>query len=72
VVIWLVYTLVAVPAKKKTGVEVALRSNDLNYALERARVAPVDGLLESMESTVERLLYPPEDAKAEKSSPTPV
>ncbi len=71
VVIWLVYTLVAVPSKSKAGAEVALRSKDWNHALEAARGVPADGLLESMEDTVERLLYP-EESKGAKVSAIPL
>jgi hypothetical protein len=62
VMIWLGYTALA-PAR--SGVAVAsARSKDWNYALEDARVQPVDSLLDTMDRTVERLLYPREEAKA--------
>ena len=41
-----------------------LRSKDWNSALEDARVPVADSLLDSMDRTVERLLYPPEEVKA--------
>jgi hypothetical protein len=72
VIIWLTYTLVAKPSKSKAGAEVIIRSKDWNSELEKARVAPVDSLLDTMDRTVERLLYPPEDSKGEKFSSTPL
>jgi hypothetical protein len=45
------------------------RSKDWNYALEDARVQPEDSLLDTMDRTVERLLYPREEAKAQVASP---
>jgi len=63
VVIWLGYTALA-PARSRVAVASA-RSKDWNYALEDARVQPpVDSLLDTMDRTVERLLYPREEAKA--------
>lgn len=62
VVIWLGYTALA-PARSSVAVAAA-RSKDWNYALEDARVQPEDSLLDTMDRTVERLLYPREEAKA--------
>jgi hypothetical protein len=64
VMIWLGYTALA-PARSRVAVAAA-RSKDWNYALEDARVQPpVDSLLDTMDRTVERLLYPREEAKAQ-------
>jgi hypothetical protein len=62
IMIWLGYTALA-PARSRVAVTAA-RSKDWNYALEDARVQPVDSLLDTMDRTVERLLYPREEAKA--------
>jgi hypothetical protein len=67
IVIWLGYTALA-PARSRVAVAAA-RSKDWNYALEDARVQPVDSLLDTMDRTVERLLYPREEAKAQVASP---
>src|ERR1019366_8756623 len=67
IVIWLGYTALA-PARSRVAVAAA-RSKDWNYALEDARVQPpVDSLLDTMDRTVERLLYPREEAKAQVAS----
>ncbi|HZP24567.1 MAG TPA: hypothetical protein VFB04_14060 [Terriglobales bacterium] len=64
VVLWLGYTLAAAPARSKVTEDLLERSRDWNSALEDARVPVVaDSLLDSMDQTVERLLYPQEDAK---------
>lgn len=63
VLVWFGYTLAAAPSKSKAGAEVVLRTQDWNSALEEARVVPADSLLDTMDRTVERLLYPPEPAK---------
>ncbi|MGC2111604.1 MAG: hypothetical protein WA655_18960 [Candidatus Korobacteraceae bacterium] len=66
--IWLGYTLVAAPSKSKV-VEAVVRSRDWNSALEDARVQPAaDSLLDSMDRTVERLLYPREESKVPVSA----
>jgi hypothetical protein len=63
VMIWLGYTALA-PARSSVAVAAA-RSKDWNYALEDAKVQPAaDSLLDTMDRTVERLLYPREEAKA--------
>lgn len=62
VMIWLGYTALA-PARSRVAVA-TVRSQDWNYALEDARVQPVDSVLDTMDRTVERLLYPREEAKA--------
>jgi hypothetical protein len=63
VLIWLGYTALA-PSR---GTALASdRSKDWNSALEDARVpAGADSLLDSMDRTVERLLHPPEEIKAD-------
>jgi hypothetical protein len=64
--IWLGYTAVA---PSRSGDRVALRPQEWNSALEDARVpGEADSLLDSMDRTVERLLYPAEDAKATLSA----
>ncbi len=61
--IWLGYTVMA-PARSNVAVATA-RSKDWNYALEDARVQPAENsMLDTMDRTVERLLYPREEAKA--------
>jgi hypothetical protein len=61
VLIWLAYTAFA-PARSRSGA--AMRSKDWNYALEDARVQPgEDSLLDTMDRTVERLLYPPAESR---------
>jgi hypothetical protein len=64
VLVWLGYTALA-PVRSKSAL-VAARSKDWNYALEDAKVQPAtDSLLDTMDRTVERLLYPREEAKAQ-------
>ncbi len=63
IAIWLGYALAAAPSESKVGEAVA-RSKDWNSALEDARVQPgADSLLDTMDRTVERLLYPREESK---------
>lgn len=63
VIIWLGYALAAAPSESKLA-EGVLRSKDWNSALEDARVpVQADSLLDSMDRTVERLLYPREESK---------
>lgn len=63
VLIWLGYTALA--PNRGSVVSASDRAKDGNYALEDARVPVVaDSLLDSMDRTVERLLYPPEEVKA--------
>lgn len=67
--IWFGYTVIAAPSRSKVAQEVALRSKDWNSALEDARVTPgADSLLDTMDRTVERLLYPPEEVKIKVSA----
>jgi len=61
--IWLGYTLVAAPSLSKARSEALLRSPEWDRGLEEARVVPADSVLDVMDRTVERLLYPPEQAK---------
>lgn len=59
VMIWLGYTLAASPSASKVGEELLLRSKDWDSALQDARLpVPADSLLDTMDRTVERLLYP--------------
>jgi len=69
VLIWLGYTALA---PIRSGVSFAAdRSKDWNSALEDARVAAVpDSLLDTMDRTVERLLYPQEEVKASVTAGT--
>jgi hypothetical protein len=62
--IWLGYAFAAAPSKSKLLERGAVRSKDWNSALEDARVPVVaDSLLDNMDRTVERLLYPREESK---------
>lgn len=62
VLIWLGYTVLA---PSRSTALAAMRSQEWNSALEDARVpAGADSLLDSMDRTVERLLYPAEQIKA--------
>ena len=64
VLIWFGYTLAAEPVESTVAEQSLLRSKDWNSALEDARVPVVaESLLDTMDRTVERLLYPPEEAK---------
>lgn len=68
IVIWLGYSVGAAPSKSKVA-EVVVRSKDWNSALEEARVQPIaDSLLDTMDRTVERLLYPREESKVNVSA----
>jgi hypothetical protein len=68
VVIWFGYTLGTAPARS-TADAALLRSGDWNSALEDARgPAGADSLLDTMDRTVERLLYPPEESKVKITS----
>jgi hypothetical protein len=54
--VWLAYT--ALPAKERTAVKAAVVSQKWDSALEDARhTRPAESLLETMDQTVERLLY---------------
>jgi hypothetical protein len=65
--IWLGYTLAAAPSKSKVQ-EVGLqRSQDWNKGLDEARNVPAECVLDVMDRTVERLLYPPEETKVKVS-----
>ena len=69
VLIWLGYTLMA---PSRSSVFSAIRSPEWNSALEDARVsAEADSLLDSMDRTVERLLYLREEVKANAHAGTP-
>ena len=66
--IWLGY---AALAPSRSSALAAIRSPEWNSALEDARVpAGADSLLDSMDRTVERLLYPREEVKASLSAGT--
>ena len=63
VMIWFGYSLAAAPARSGVAEELLQRSKDWNSVLEDARVPAVeDSLLDTMDRTVERLLYPPEES----------
>jgi hypothetical protein len=63
VIIWFGYTLAAAPSRSRVAEPILLRSKDWNSALQDARVpVPEDSLLDNMDRTVERLLYPPEES----------
>lgn len=60
VLIWFSYTLAASPSRSLVADELLVRSKDWNSALQDARVpVAADSLLDTMDRTVERLLYPP-------------
>jgi len=63
VMIWFCYTLAAAPSRSRVAEPIMLRSNDWNSALQDARIpVPEDSLLDDMDRTVERLLYPQEES----------
>jgi len=63
VITWLGYTMAAAPSESKVAAALLLRSKDWNSALQDARVtATPDSLLDTMDRTVERQLYPPEES----------
>jgi hypothetical protein len=63
VVIWLGYSVLS--PSRSTVAPATVRSQEWNSALEDARVpADADSMLDSMDRTVERLLYPREEVKA--------
>ena len=67
--IWLSYTMLA---PSRSSALAATRSPEWNSALEDARVpAEADSLLDSMDRTVERLLYLREEVKANAPAGTP-
>jgi hypothetical protein len=69
VMIWFGYTLAAAPSRSKVAEAVLLRSKNWNSALQDARVpVPEDSLLDNMDRTVERLLYPPEESTVKITS----
>jgi len=60
--VWLSYSLLA---PSRSGARAAMRSPDWNSALEDVRIPnDADSLLDSMDRTVEKLLYPEEEVKA--------
>ncbi len=69
VMIWFGYTLAAAPSRSTVAEAVLLRSKNWNSALQDARVLVTeDSLLDDMDRTVERLLYPPEESTGNVSS----
>jgi hypothetical protein len=69
IAIWLGYTMVAVSSESAAAEEAMARSKDIDNALQEARIQPpADGLLDGMERTVERLLYPREESKISVSA----
>ena len=68
IAIWLGYTMVAV-SSESAAAEAAMAGSDFDDARQEARVQPpADGLLDGMERTVERLLYPREESKISVSA----
>jgi len=66
ILIWLGY---AVLAPSQSSALAAMRSKDWNSALEDARIpAEADSLLDTMDRTVERLLYPRDEVKVSTPS----
>lgn len=69
VLIWLGYTLASEPSRSMAEESNVQRSKDWNSALEDARGPVVaDSLLDTMDRTVERLLYPPEESPVKISA----
>jgi hypothetical protein len=68
VCIWLGYTLATAPVTSQATADSPLRTKDWNVALDEVRVLPADSLLDSMDRTVERLLYPPEQSGVKVSA----
>ena len=68
VCIWLGYTMATAPVTSAIAVDSLQRSKDWNVALDEVRVVPADSLLDSMDRTVERLLYPPEASSVKISA----
>jgi hypothetical protein len=68
VMIWFAYTWAASPSPSKVAEETVARSKDWNSALQDARVPATDSLLDTMDRTVERLLYPPQEESTVKIS----
>jgi hypothetical protein len=68
VCIWLGYTLATAPVTSQATADSPLRTKDWNVALDEVRVLPADSLLDSMDRTVERLLYPPEQSSVKVSA----
>lgn len=67
VMIWLGFAFASAPSPSK--VAALARSQDWNSALQEARVTPpADSILDTMDRTVERLLYPQEEAKVKVST----
>ena len=62
VCIWLGYTMATAPVASQVPADSLVRTKDWNVALDEVRVVPADSLLDSMDRTVERLLYPPEQS----------
>jgi len=67
VLIWLGYTLLA-PSEAKVTEAVLQRPKNWNSALQDARLTSSDSLLDTMDRTVERLLYPQPEESAVKVS----
>ena len=61
--VWLGYAMAAAPSRSQVYSEALVRTPDWNSALEEARIVPADSVLDVMDRTVERLLYPPEQSK---------
>lgn len=69
VLIWFGFTLAAAPSRSKLAQESLLRSEDWNSALQEARTPIAESsLLDTMDRTVERLLYPPTETEVKVPS----
>lgn len=68
VLIWFGYTMATAPVTSQVAADSLLRSKDWNVALDEVRVLPADSLLDTMDRTVERLLYPPEQSSVKISA----
>ena len=66
VLIWFGYTWAASPSPSKVAEEAVARSKGWNSALQDARVPAADSMLDTMDRTVERLLYPPQEESTVK------
>jgi hypothetical protein len=68
VFIWLGYTMATAPVTSLATADSPIRTKDWNVALDEVRVSPADSLLDTMDRTVERLLYPPEQSSVKISA----
>jgi hypothetical protein len=68
VLIWFGYALATAPVTSQATADSPIRTKDWNVALDEVRVLPADSLLDTMDRTVERLLYPPEPSSVKISA----